>query len=209
MFDNDNDDEEKSTNAIKIILVGDSGAGKTNLIAVASGLKFNTEILTTTTCSYMQMKVKIEGNEYKVNLWDTIGQEKYRSLTKIFFKNSKIVFFVYDITCRDSFNSLQNWKKTIDDILGDEPLLGVVGNKSDLYLDEVVTEDEGKQYAESIGAKYIYTSAKNDSQSFIKFINELVEDYVTKKMTKKDDDEEIKINKKKHKKKDDKKCKNC
>ena len=117
------------------------------------------------------------------------------------------MFFVYDITCRESFNSLQNWKKTIDDILGDDPLLGVVGNKSDLYLDEVVTEDEGKQYAESIGAKYIYTSAKNDSQSFIKFINELVEDYVTKKMTKKDDDEEIKINKKKHKKKDDKKCK--
>ena len=209
MFDNENDDEDKSANAIKIILVGDSGAGKTNLIAVASGQKFNTELLTTTTCSYMQMKVKIKGNEYKVNLWDTIGQEKYRSLTKIFFKNSKIVFFVYDITCRESFNSLQNWKKTIDDILGEEPLLGVVGNKSDLYLDEVVTEDEGKQYAESIGAKYIYTSAKNDSQSFIKFINELVEDYVTKKVTKKDDDEEIKINKKKHKKKDDKKCKNC
>ena len=96
MFDNENDDEDKSANAIKIILVGDSGAGKTNLIAVASGQKFNTELLTTTTCSYMQMKVKIKGNEYKVNLWDTIGQEKYRALTKVFFKDSKIVVLVYD-----------------------------------------------------------------------------------------------------------------
>ena len=204
----ENDDEEQSTNAIKIILVGDSGTGKTNLIAVASGLKFNSEILTTTTCSYMQMKVKINDGEYKVNLWDTIGQEKYRSLTKIFFKNSKIVLFVYDITCRESFNSLQNWKKTIDEILGNVPLFGVVGNKSDLYLNEVVSEDEGKQYADSIGAKFIYTSAKNEAKNFTAYISDLVKEYVIKNGIKNDDDGDIKINKKKHKKKDDKKC-NC
>ena len=68
-------------------------------------------------------------------------------------------------------------------------------------MDEVVTEDEGKQCAEEIGAKYIYTSAKNDSQNFIKFINELVKEFITKKMTTKENDEEIKINKKNIRKK--------
>ena len=116
MFDNENDDEDKSANAIKIILVGDSGAGKTNLIAVASGQKFNTELLTTTTCSYMQMKVKIKENEYKVNLWDTIGQEKYRSLTKIFYKDAGAAILVYDITRKESFDELQKyWLNQIKD----------------------------------------------------------------------------------------------
>ena len=202
------DEEEKSGNAIKVILVGESGTGKTNLIAVASGEKFIEDNLTTTTCSYMQTQVTINGVKYKINLWDTMGQERYRSLTKIFFKDSKIVLFVYDITKRESFNLLPNWKKIIDEILGDEPLRGVVGNKSDLYLKEEVSEEEGRQYAENIGAKYIYTSAKNQSINFIKFLNDLVEEYVIKNdMSKNKND--IKLKKEKHKKKDGKNCSKC
>ena len=91
--ENENNGEEKN-NGIKIILVGDSGTGKTNLITVAAGFEFNSNTLTTTSCSYIQKIIKKGDKEYKVNLWDTIGQEKYRSLTKIFLKDSKIVIFV-------------------------------------------------------------------------------------------------------------------
>ena len=72
---------------IKVILVGDAGTGKTNLIGVVTGQEFNALNLSTTTCSYMRIVIKINNIEYKVNLWDTIGQEKYKDLKKIFFKN--------------------------------------------------------------------------------------------------------------------------
>ena len=125
----------KQNNIIKLILVGDSGTGKTNLISVSAGLEFNFSSLTTTSCSYMQKIVIRNNKEYKVNLWDTIGQEKYRSLTKIFVKDSNIVILVYDITSRETFESLPYWHKIIEDILGKNIVLGVVGNKMDLYLE--------------------------------------------------------------------------
>ena len=118
--------------------------------------------------------------EYKINLWDTIGQEKYRSLTKIFLKDSKIVIFVYDITNRLSYNSLQFWKKIIDEVLGPTPVFGVVGNKKDLYLDEKVKEEEGEEFANKIGAKFLVTSAKNEAQRFSIFIESLLDEYLSK-----------------------------
>ena len=174
----DENNKDAKNNAIKVILVGDSGTGKTNLITVAAGFEFNSNSLTTTSCSYVQKIVKIDENAYKINLWDTIGQEKYRSLTKIFLKDSKIVIFVYDITKRESFESLSYWKKIIDEILGPGPKLAVVGNKNDLYYDEQVKEEEGEEYANNIGAKFLLTSAKNDPKGFIKFIDQLVLEYL-------------------------------
>ena len=203
----DDEDEDNAKNYIKVILVGDAGTGKTNLIGVATGQEFNSQNLTTTTCSYLRLMMKINNKEYQVNLWDTIGQEKYRSLTKIFFKDSKIVLFVYDITNRQSFESLQTWKKTIDEILGNVPTIGVVGNKCDLYLNEQVKEEEGKKYADEIKAKFIYTSAKLDAKNFKIFLEGLVKDYVLKYGIKDNDD--IKINKNKHKEKDGRKGKKC
>ena len=179
MFQQNNADSERE-NSIKIILVGDSGTGKTNLITVAAGFEFNSNSLSTTSCSYVQIKIKKDEKEYKVNLWDTIGQEKYRSLTKIFLKDSKIVIFVYDITKEESFESLRFWKKIIDDVVGETPILAVIGNKNDLYLDEKVKEEDGEKYAKSIGAKFLLTSAKNDPKGFILFLEKMVEEYLSK-----------------------------
>ena len=179
--ENKNESENtNSNNMIKLIMVGDSGTGKTNLISVAAGLEFNSSSLTTTSCSYVQKTIKKGNKEYKVNLWDTIGQEKYRSLTKIFVKDSKIVFFVYDITKRETFNSLIYWKKLIDDILGNVSSKAVIGNKFDLYLEEQVSEKEGKEFAESIGAKFQLTSAKNDPNSIGDLIDIMLDDYIEK-----------------------------
>ena len=177
---NNNGDEDKS-NAIKLILIGDSGTGKTNLITVAAGFEFNSNSLTTTSCSYVQKKIIKDNKEYKINLWDTIGQEKYRSLTKIFLKDSKIVIFVYDITKRETFESLQFWKKVIDDVLGIGPIFGVVGNKNDLYFEEKVKEEEGEEFANSIKAKFVLTSAKNDAKGFNRFIELLLKEYIINK----------------------------
>ena len=194
MFQQNNADSERE-NSIKIILVGDSGTGKTNLITVAAGFEFNSNSLSTTSCSYVQIKIKKDEKEYKVNLWDTIGQEKYRSLTKIFLKDSKIVIFVYDITKEESFESLPFWKKIIDDVVGETPILAVIGNKNDLYLDEKVKEEDGEKYAKSIGAKFLLTSAKNDPKGFILFLEKMVEEYLSKNDSKTERIESITIDK--------------
>ena len=172
--------EKESFNIIKLILLGDTGTGKTNLIQVSAGLPFNQLALTTTSCSYIQKKIKKDKQEYKVNLWDTIGQEKYRSLTKIFVKDSDIIILVYDITKRDTFESLKYWKQIVEEILGPDLILGVVGNKNDLYLEEKVSEIEGKAYADSIGAKFKLTSAKNNPKEFSDFIEEMLDEYLKK-----------------------------
>ena len=173
-------DKIQANNAIKVILVGDISTGKTNLISVAAGLEFNLDTISTTSCSFMQKKIIINKKEYKVNLWDTIGQEKYRSLTKIFVKDSQIVIFVYDITNRESFESLPYWKGIIDDILGQDITLGVIGNKIDLYLEEMVKANEGKEFADSIGAKFKVTSAKDNPKEVSDFIYTMVDAYLKK-----------------------------
>ena len=164
---------------IKVILVGESGTGKTSLINATMGLKFQDILETTATNSFSSKKITINSKEYVLNLWDTIGQEKFRSLTKIFIKDSKIVLLVYDITNKRSFNELDYWYKIIHDILGDEPVIGVCGNKNDLITKEQVKEEEAKKYAEEKNIAFKLTSAKNPL-SFNKFLEDLVKKYVEK-----------------------------
>jgi len=130
----DDDDE------IKVILVGETATGKTSLINTSIGLEFKQRLESTQSSSIIQKKMTIGDKTYIINLWDTIGQEEFRSLTSIFMKDSKIVIFVYDITRLDTFNQIVDfWYKNTKDVLGNEPIMGIVGNKEDLYLDSKVS----------------------------------------------------------------------
>ena len=171
-------DKIQANNAIKVILVGDISTGKTNLISVAAGLEFNTDTISTTSCSFMQKKIIINKKEYKVNLWDTIGQEKYRSLTKIFVKDSRIVIFVYDITTRASFEEIDYWVTTVKEILGEGPVYGLIGNKKDLFIKEEIDEDTGRNKANEIGAIFKLTSAKTERAAINDFMIELLEEFL-------------------------------
>ena len=116
-------------------------------------------------------------------------------------KGSKIVIFVYDITDKHSFNELPFWVGKIQEVLGKEPIIGVVGNKIDLINQEEVTEEEGKKYAQSIKAKFRLTSAKEDPDGFVEFIEELVKDYHEKYGDKRKESVcKVHLDKKKHKK---------
>ena len=166
---------------IKIILLGESGVGKTNLINILMGLPFNDNEKTSASSSYSEKKVTINNKLYKLNLWDTIGQETFRQLTKIFYKDSKIVIFVFDITSKPSFDELQNyWVKDVKDQIGDDGIVkGVIANKIDLFLEEKVTTEQGEEYANSIGAKFLSISAKTDgSKKFENFLMSLIEEYI-------------------------------
>ena len=178
----DEKDDENANDGIKIILLGESGVGKTNLINIAIGNPFCENEKSTAASSFSEKKIKIKGNEYKLNIWDTIGQELYRQLTKIFYNNSKIVLFVYDITNKKSFDELNYWTKDVESQLGDKIVKGVIANKMDLFLDEQVKEEEGEEYANSIGAKFLAFSAKTENPKKIEqYLAELVEEYLTKR----------------------------
>ena len=170
-------------NHIKVILLGNQGVGKTNLINVFMGKVFNPESTLTLGQNFSRKMIEYNGMKYFLEVWDTIGQEQLRTINKLFYKNSKIVIFVYDITNLESFQDLKNWVKEIDTQLGiDNVIKGVVGNKIDLYLDEKVKDSDGSKFAESIGADFLQTSAKSDpSGIFLSFITTLMKKYISLK----------------------------
>ena len=175
-------EEENPEDGVKVILIGESGVGKTNLINIAIGDNFSENEKSTTASTLSLKKIKLNNKEYNLDLWDTIGQEQYRQLTKIFFNNSKIVIFVYDITNKESFKALPGWKKDVEEQLGDDYIKGVVANKSDLYLEEEVPTEEGQEYANNIEAKFLLISAKKDDpKKFEEYLRELLEEYLSKK----------------------------
>ena len=174
MLENDDIDDDEE---IKVILVGEMGTGKTSLINTAIGLSFQDKLPSTTTNSIVNKVMEIKGKKYSINLWDTIGQEKYRSLTKIFMKGAKVVIFVYDITSRHTFTELDFWFKSTQEIINEKIVMGIIGNKSDLFLKEEVSEEEGRKLAKDKGFEFALTSAKNSS-IFCEFLEKLVKKYI-------------------------------
>ncbi len=174
--------DNENTREIKVILVGRSGAGKTNIINALTGNKFNPNTESTINSTFLDKKIVKNNITYILDIWDTAGQEKYHSVTRIFIKDSKIVIFVYDITVPESFNELENyWIKNVKDILGDEPVYGVAGNKKDLIMKEKVKEEQGIELAEKIGAKFKLTSAKTGVVGINEFMDTLLDEYISKK----------------------------
>ena len=159
---------------IKAILVGSSGVGKTNLINVTVGKEFNKGIKPTICCSLLQKNIIINKSKYCINLWDTMGQEAYKGISKLFFREAQIVIFVYDITSHESFNNLEEWIKMANDVINGDYISGIVGNKNDLYLQSEVPEEEAKKYAKEKNMLFKLVSAKNDPQGFEDFLIELV-----------------------------------
>ena len=187
----------------KAILLGESGVGKTSLINIVGGGKFNENEVPSISSNFIKKYIEIDSKKYLINIWDTAGQEKYRHLAKIFFHGSDIVILVYDITSKESLNNLEYWYKETKDHINNKFVYGIVGNKKDLYLKEEVTENEGRKFAESKGMKFALVSAKNDPKSFNDFLLSLVEDCKEIIENKIDN---ISLKNKKAKKKKDCKC---
>ena len=99
--------------------------------------------------------IEIEGESLKLELWDTAGQEKYRSLNKMFYKNADIVLFVYDITNRKSFEEIREYYYELTrELVPEYAIFGIAGNKCDKFNNEAVSENEAKEFATSIGAEF-------------------------------------------------------
>ena len=168
---------EENNEEIKVILVGDSGVGKTSLIQCALGNNFmeGTQI-STMVCTNVKIEMKINDKKYKINLWDTIGQERFRSLTTIFLKDSQIVIFVCDLTSKESFKGLDYWFDLIQEELGSNIIMGIIVNKRDLTDEQIVEDDLIEQYANKKGLDWTFCSAL-EPNLFNKFLQELIIKY--------------------------------
>ena len=146
----------------KVILVGDSGVGKTTIIDRYLN-KYKENVSSTLSTSYY---VKTETiNNYKINfqIWDTVGQEQYRSLNSLFFKDAQICLMVFDITRDETFDSIKNyWYDAIQQNGLEGTIIGIAGNKNDLYAYEKVDRKEVRSFSEEIKSVFKFTSAKQN-----------------------------------------------
>ena len=175
-MNSDNEDYEQ----VKVILLGESGTGKTSLINVAVGRGFSEDSCPTVASNFSQMEFTINNKKYKLNIWDTAGQEKYRAMTRLFIKESNIVIFVYSIDNKATFEGLSYWVKFAKDALGDKPIYAIFGNKSDLIKNEEVSSEKIAKYSEEVGIQLRFVSAKEDGPGIAKFIEILFKQYLKK-----------------------------
>jgi small GTP-binding protein len=168
----------KDYKEIKAILLGDVGVGKTNLINVSVGMAFDKNEKSTISNSFVTKKTTINKQKYNIDLWDTAGQEKYYQITKIFFKGSNVIIFVYDVTSKSSFEGLSKWMDMAKETTDGQYVCGIVGNKNDLYLQAKVDEKEARDLAESKGYKFKLVSAFKDPKGIQDFIDDLAKDYI-------------------------------
>ena len=144
----------------KITLVGDSGVGKSSIIGrFVTGI-FIKDMSSTAGLNYSQKLYEKDGKKVNLNLWDTAGQEKFRALGRNFYKDSYIIIIVFDITNRMSFiNAKEVWYNEIKNYGEKYNFLSLVGNKSDKYEEEEVTDEEAISFAKEIDAKFFLVSA--------------------------------------------------
>ena len=166
---------------IKVILLGESGVGKTNLINITANKQFNTYSESNISNSFTESKVEYNNKEYSYLIWDTVGQEKYRAFNRLFIKGSKIIIIVFAVNNENSFKEVEFWlnyaKENVDE---KNYILALVGNKNDLFEEVEVQEDKVQEIADRYKIKYILTSAKIEPEVFKDFLNSLLIEYIEK-----------------------------
>ena len=166
---------------IKMILLGEAGCGKSSIISRYALDRFDSNYFTTFSSTFISKLFEYKGKKYNINIWDTVGQEKFRSLTKIFIKGTKICLFVYDITNLKSFKEINFWLEQAKNIAEKDVVFGMAGNKNDLIGKEQVDDKLAMKFAEENNIIFSTTSAAKKNGSVQELINKLIRKYVDNK----------------------------
>lgn len=160
----------------KVVLVGNSGVGKSKLLARFTKDEFLQDSKATIGIEFAHKDIHIQNQLIRAQIWDTGGQERYRSITAVYYRDAVGALLVYDVSNRKSFNDLDRWLKEVRTATGDETRVLVIGNKSDLTSTREVSLEEAARYAETNGLKVIETSAKDSSnvqEAFLGILNDI------------------------------------
>ena len=165
---------------LKCIVIGSSGTGKTAIIYRLVKNKFTGSALSTIGVEYDESIFTIGKEEVLLKVWDTAGQENYRSMTRKYFRDAVCVLVVFDLTKKESFDDLNDWLKDVHELCHPLASIVLVGNKSDLAEARVISANDATQYAQERNLQYIETSAKtgeNVREAFIRTAAEAIEKF--------------------------------
>mmetsp|Transcript_59636 Transcript_59636/g.81497 ORF Transcript_59636/g.81497 Transcript_59636/m.81497 type:complete len:203 (-) Transcript_59636:92-700(-) len=147
---------------IKLLMIGDSGVGKTCLLMRYANDSFSPSFITTIGIDFKIKNIDLDGKRIKLQIWDTAGQERFRTITTSYFRGAQGILLVYDVTDRGSFNSIRNWISQIKQHADVHVNKILIGNKCDMDDQRVITYEEGKKLAQEIeDMQFFETSAKN------------------------------------------------
>ena len=178
------EEEEEYDYLFKLILVGDSYVGKTNIMSQYIKKEFNLNSKSTVGVEFGTKIIKIDDKIVKTQIWDTAGQERYKSITSAYYKGAKGAFIVYDITCKTTFDSVDRWIQDLS-MYGDKNItMLLIGNKSDLEDKRQIKKEVGEEKAKEFGLGFIETSAcsgVNINKAFKTLLKEVCNKYSEEK----------------------------
>ena len=165
---------------VKVVLVGDSGVGKTNIMSKYLKNQFREDSKATVGVEFGSKQFSVEGHQIKAQIWDTAGQERYKAITSAYYKGAKGAFIVYDITRKNTFETVNKWVSDITAAADKKITLILIGNKNDLEDQRQVTKEVGEEKAKELGLAFMETSAcsgENLDKAFQMMINEIYKKY--------------------------------
>ena len=177
--ENDNENDKNNSNqnelTLKLLILGDSRVGKTSLILNYVDKMFPEAHISTLGVEYKEKTIIKNNFNIRLQIWDTAGEERFRSITKNIFRNANGILFVYDVTNKESFVNIKNWIKDTENV--DKEIKGlIIGNKIDLDEQRVIFYEDLEEIGEKYGMPFLETSAKNGTnvnECFETLIDEL------------------------------------
>ncbi|KAL0968917.1 hypothetical protein UPYG_G00273670 [Umbra pygmaea] len=145
----------------KLLLIGDSGVGKTCLLFRFSEDAFNTTFISTIGIDFKIRTIELHGKRVKLQIWDTAGQERFRTITTAYYRGAMGIMLVFDICNEKSFENIKNWIRNIEEHASSDVKKMVLGNKCDMTDRRQVSKDRGEKLAIDYGVKFLETSAKS------------------------------------------------
>ena len=150
------------TGQMKLVVLGDSSVGKSSIIVRFVEGTFEEFRLPNIAATFLRKTMKVDNRTIELEIWDTAGQEKYRSLGALYYRKANAALIVYDITNNDTLDSAKKWIKEVQNMEGNHVIIAIAGNKLDLVSDKQVNTDEVKQFADDNGFIFFETSAKDN-----------------------------------------------
>eukprot|EP01029_Cantina_marsupialis_P027102 TRINITY_DN745_c0_g1_i5.p1 TRINITY_DN745_c0_g1~~TRINITY_DN745_c0_g1_i5.p1 ORF type:complete len:199 (-),score=47.04 TRINITY_DN745_c0_g1_i5:308-904(-) len=152
----------------KIVIIGETGVGKSQILLRFAENDFKTEFVNTIGVDFRFRTLTIDGKKIKLQIWDTAGQEKFRTITNAYYRGADGIMMVYDRSDVDSFSKVRNWMEEVNKYAQKTAAKVLVGNKSD--LPRKVDSEQGKELAEDLSIPFFETSAKTSDNVELAFI---------------------------------------
>eukprot|EP00835_Amoeboradix_gromovi_P002222 NODE_121_length_18880_cov_0.205687.p7 type:complete len:173 gc:universal NODE_121_length_18880_cov_0.205687:3440-2922(-) len=147
---------------MKLLLIGDSGVGKSCLLLRFSDDSFTPSFIATIGIDFKIRTIDLDSKKIKLQIWDTAGQERFRTITTAYYRGAMGILLVYDVTDEKSFHNIRNWIKNIDEHASEGVNKILVGNKCDCEEKKVITREQGQALADEYGIPFLETSAKSN-----------------------------------------------